>query len=468
MKVVIVNSRDLGGGAARSAFRLHQALRQIGVDSSMLVRSKKSEDPGAQAFKRDTSPASRQALEAWKELTREQIDENRSGIGDAFFTLPVPGYDLARHELIQTADIINLHWVSTVVSPETLKSLLRLGKPIVWTLHDQRPFTGGCHFSFGCKGYERDCADCPQLRDHSAGLTEQTLDWQRRVGGIEQICPVCPSHWMAECARRSRVFNKCRIEVIPNSLETDIFRPRSRKEARESLGLDPDGFWFLFGAHGIADQRKGFGTLIEAAQKCMANASFRARLEQGKIRFVGFGGGEHPPDFGGVPVTNIGFINSDEQLASVYAASDLFLCPTLEDNLPNTILEALSCGTPVLASRVGGVPDLVRDAVNGRMFAPRDSDALSRLMLELSENPAPLEQFSKAARADVEARFPLQVQAKAYADLFADLLQSKPLGAPRILPSSAKLSLLPAQWTCHHPVGVAWLRCKLRLGALLK
>ncbi|MEJ0000267.1 MAG: glycosyltransferase [Verrucomicrobiota bacterium] len=238
-------------------WRLHDELRRAGNRSQMLTLFKVSDDTDVHPVEGESDDAAKSALAHWADLSEQFIRHNRSPVTDCFFSLPVPGYDLALHPAVQAADVIHLHWVAGLLSPQAIARLQRLGKPLVWTLHDQRAFTGGCHFSFGCKKYEDSCADCPQLGPKapclSSGILAESLQWINPAG----VTVATPSRWMAACASLSTLFRHARINLIPNGVDAATFRPRNRAAARESLGLDPKAFYFLFGTDSIQDRRKG-------------------------------------------------------------------------------------------------------------------------------------------------------------------------------------------------------------------
>lgn len=416
MRIAILNTFDIYGGAARSMWRLHKGLRAIGLESTVLCLRKNSTDPHTEVLPLENRPDSQRALQEWGKW-QQMVNANLAKQHCTFFSLPVPGYDVAQHPVVQGADILHLHWVSGMLSPESVAALQALGKPIVWTLHDQRPFTGGCHFSDGCRRFQTDCAECPQLKPDFNHLAEFNLNNRAAAVDASAITVVTPSRWLGECARSSRFFGKSRVEVIPYGLETDIFRKIDKAAALETLGLKSGPMSFLFGADNILEPRKGVQTLVQAIQICAKNSKFAAAIQLGKVRFLSFGlNGEALRNLPGFK--NLGRISGDEKMAAVYSAADVFLCPTLEDNLPNTILESMACGTPAIASKVGGVPDMITEGKDGWMFAAGDAKALAKRILEALQQPGNLAAMGAAARKTIEANFGLELQAKRYLELY--------------------------------------------------
>lgn len=450
MRIVHLSSSDVEGGAARAAWRLHQALLRAGEDSLMLVRRKTSGAPTVHA-----APGKQDEACLWGYILQNRcVDRNRTPRSNTWFSLGWPGQDLSQHPLVREADILNLHWVSGFQSPVSLARLQGLGKPLVWTLHDQRAFTGGCHFSAGCDGYRRDCAVCPQLASDPCGLPAANLGVQRALWPPGAFTLVCPSRWMAGCARQSALFSTARIEVIPNGIEPEIFRDLPPEEARAALGLPPDGFNLLFGSDYGGERRKGWSELAAALEVCARAPLGRRLLQEGRLRLMCFGRPDERVGQLPIPVRSFGLVNSDETLNRLYAAADLFLMPSTEDNLPNTVLEALGAGTPVAAFKIGGVPDMVVEGETGGMAATVDPAELGRVILSLLSEPARLQQMRPRCRARVLEHFTAERQAGRYRALYRELLdralQARNAGSAVPPPAAAPSSLDPL------------LRCLLR------
>jgi len=222
-------------------------------------------------------------------IQQNHIDKQRTPISNTYFSLGYPGCDLSGHPLVKSADIIHLHWVSGFQSAFSIARLHALGKRLVWTLHDQRPFTGGCHFSAGCAGYRERCASCPQLKERPVRLPQANLADMRAILPLKRLTVVAPSRWLADCARQSTLFRKARIETIAYGVETDVFTPTPRGEARRKLELDPQKTYLLFGADYGSEIRKGFGPMIEALVHCLSEPVFKQRVQRGEIMILCFG-----------------------------------------------------------------------------------------------------------------------------------------------------------------------------------
>ena len=419
MRIVHISTHDIVGGAARAAFRLHKALLAAGEVSSMIVNWKESDlDSVHQATWPNNAPSLLGHL-----VQSHHLDRNRTPLSNTWFSLGWPGHDLSRHPVVGRADILHLHWVSAYQSPPTLASLLALGKPVVWTLHDQRAFTGGCHYSAGCTNYETSCTACPQLASDPFGVPAANLADQIELLPGTKITVIGLSRWMAECARRSALFRDAQIELIPNSVETDIFHPQDKPQAKSKLGWPAQALCLLFGADQGNERRKGFRELMAALKLCAADVSFAQRIRAKRICCFYFG---HPsPELNDapVPVQSLGHIGSDTEIARVYAAADLFLLPSLEDNLPNTVLESMSCGTPVAAFHAGGVPDLVIEGLTGRLAPTGDVREFSRIILSLAADPNQLQALGRSCRRHAEDNFTPGRQAQKCRELYRDLLR---------------------------------------------
>lgn len=422
MKILQISTCDINGGAARAAYRLHRGLREIGQDCRMLVRHKESQDDSVflvDAKERPENPNEDFFLSAI--IQPYYIDSNQTELSNTLFSLSYPGYDLSGLPVVQSADIINLHWVAQYQSLVTLHRLFSLGKPVVWTLHDQWAFTGGCHYSAGCEKYQSDCVECPQMEDDPFNLPAAILKDKLEIFKNADLTIVTPSRWMALCARKSKLFKGLKIEVIPNSLETDIYTPLPKPEAKEEIGISPQGITMLFGAIDGSEKRKGFFELVKAIKFCLNEDVFQKLLQDDKIRLVCFGRPSEELESIGIPFVALGPLDSDEKIRSAYSAADIFLLPSLEDNLPNTILESMSCGTPVVAFDVGGLPDMVTNGVTGQLVPLSDTRKMGETIIDLIRKPDLRKSMGKEGRKRAEKEYSLSVQAGHYSDLYKEL-----------------------------------------------
>jgi glycosyltransferase involved in cell wall biosynthesis len=434
MRIALISTTEGEGGAARAARRLHRALRAAGVESSLLVGRKTSSDPGVI----EVPPTGIPGAPFWPLLQQYLIDTNRAGPWNTHFSLGLPGTQLDRHPAVREADIIHLHWVAGFLSAADVARLLALGKPVVWTMHDERGFTGGCHYTFECDGFASGCQACPQLRQDPQHLPAALLADARTLWLPDALTIVTPSRWMANQVRRSALFRSARMETIAYGLETDLFRPLPRAGARATLGIAPDTLALLFGADFGVERRKGFRELVAALQLCLRDDAFRRRCDERRVTLLCFG---HPgEELKSLPMTvqALGYVRDDGALARIYAASDLFLLPSLADNLPCTMLEALSCGTPVVAFATGGIPEGLEDGATGRLAPTGDVGQFARAILDLAADETTRGRMSLAARAVAESRFSLEVVAAQHLRLY-EQLRTQPR-KPAVSPGDALCS----------------------------
>jgi len=323
--------------------------------------------------------------------------------------------DLIRE--VHEADIINLHWVAGAM--DCLNAGLALkDKPIVWTLHDMNPFTGGCHYAGACLKYKTSCGACPQLgSDNTDDLSQQV--WKQKFTACQNlnINVVAPSRWLGRCAGESALFSRFPVNVIPYGFPLDIFKPYPKMQIRKASKISETAKLILFGADSVANQRKGFAYLLEALNKFPLKSGHEYIL-------VTFGslpqGIKITSEY---PVLNTGSIADEKQLALIYSAADVFVLPSLEDNLPNTVIEAMSCGLPVVGFNIGGMPDMVEHEKTGYLAKPRDIAGLTEginWVISSYENGV---NFPERCREKVEKNYALDIQAKTYNDLYHRLLQ---------------------------------------------
>ena len=425
LKVVHISTFDIQGGAARAAYRLHTGLRRLGLDSSMLVRYRTvSDNSVVSVVDPSTANLPREAFLLEQVIQQQYMNTHRSDFGNTVFSLPYPGYDLSAISYVQTADVIHLHWVAYYQSPVTIHKLLATGKPVVWTLHDQWPFTGGCHYTAGCLKYRQNCEACPQLTEDLDELPAAILRDKEFFLRDGNLTVVAPSQWMAACAAESRFFEGRRIEVIPYSLDSNAFHPLPKSEAKNKLGLQGNTVTLLFGAHDGGEKRKGFHVLRAAMQQCLNNPGFQQLLATDRLRILCFGRSSDALATMAIPTLALGQVDSDEELCTAYSAADLFLLPSLEDNLPNTLLEAMSCGTPVIASDVGGIAELVTHGVTGYLTPAGDAQQLGEGILAAISDPDRLAAMGQEGRHRIEQGYGLEIQAGRYLDLYRDLGQA--------------------------------------------
>lgn len=423
MKVTHLSTYHLAGGAAIAATRLHRALLRAGVDSTLVVEQANRPEPGvigvAEGFFGQKWATARFALDRLSFLPYEKNKSVRF-----HFSPATVGLDLSQHPAVQQADILHLHWTNFgFLSLVGLRNLVRLGKPIVWTLHDQWAFTGGCHFSRGCTRYLTACGQCPYLRKSDPNdLSARVFSRKAAILTPEtNLHLVAPSKWMAEEARESRLLEWFPVTTIPNTIDQTVFRPIDRTAALQRFGLtDSDRPRLLFGSFNITDPRKGFAHFADAL-KLLRQQHPMAAADRQEPEILIFGkGGEGLSDLP-YPVRTLGVLSNDADIVAAYNAADAMVVPSLEDNLPNTIVEALSCGTPVVAFKTGGIPEMVRTFKTGYLADVSDTPKLMNGLAFILSHPNPAD-LRQQARLSAEKLFGEREIAQKHLTLYAELV----------------------------------------------
>ena len=300
-----------------------------------------------------------------------------------------------------------------------IETLTKFFQPLVWTLHDMWAFTGGCSYVAGCSRFEGQCGQCPML----GGKEENDLSrriWQRKkqAWGDINLTIVTPSRWMKSCVQRSSLLGRYAVECIPNGINTDVFRPEDQEKARQELGLPIHCHLVLFGATAAdSDPRKGFDLLVRAL------ASMPREVAGKPVVAAVFGNKApvHIPNLE-MPLRSLGLVKGDDQLRLVYSAADVFAASSREDNLPNTVIESLSCGTPVVAFDIGGMPDMINSGRTGQLVPAFDTASFGiALAAELGADRATRR---ATCRKSVLERFDVVHQAEAYRRIYERVRQT--------------------------------------------
>lgn len=412
MRVALLNTFDRQGGAAIATYRLHAGLRAMGADSRMLVQVKDTDDPavfGPPSHWRKAFAALRPTLdrmETWPYRNR------RSGL---FFPAWLPDNIVPRLTAIDP-DVVHLFWLGGGFV--RIETLARIQRPIVWTLHDMWPFTGGCHYDEDCGRFRAACGSCPMLGSHRESDLSRRI-WQRKRDSWRNVpmTVVATSNWIADMARSSTLFGPKRIEVIPNGIDTAKYAPRDRAQARAGFNLPQDKRLILFSAvNATSDRRKGGQLLVQALHR-LAQSRWGANLE---LVVVGASGPEGVPDLG-IKAHYMGYLHDEASQIALYSAADAVVAPSMQENLSNTVMESLACGTPVVAFSVGGMPDMVDHRLNGYLATPFEPDDLAAGIMWLLEDEARHARLAEAARASAVERFALDAIAARYLALYRSM-----------------------------------------------
>ncbi len=436
MRIAVFSTESSGSGAARAMRRLVAGLAKRGHHVDLLLPADGRAPASAIQFHpEDDAP---DALELSRFVEDYYIPRRRSPLSDTLFSAQSRGYDLGSFDWLRSYDVLNLHWVQNFLNPEAITRLVDLGRPVVFTLHDMAPFTGGCHYTAGCDGYAHSCAPCPQLNDDACELPRGLLAVKRQAYARPHVAAVAPSRWLAGAAARSGVFAADSVHHLWNSVETDLFRPLDPADARAALGIDPDARTILFGAYHNSERRKGFRHLMAAIRRLRLRSEIRELVDAGKLKVLIFGQATPEMDEAGLPVVDLGYVVDDRKLVQAYSAATLVVLPSLEDNQPNILLEAMACATPVVSFAIGGMVDVIEDGVNGRLVPPFDVASLAQAIFDLLMDPAHAATLGAEARQEVVEHGALDVQARNYEALFEKMASS--VGrAPVAAPSPAQL-----------------------------
>jgi glycosyltransferase involved in cell wall biosynthesis len=317
---------------------------------------------------------------------------------------------------IPYGDVLQLHWISEFLDYTAFFSWLPKNVPLVWTLHDMTSFTGGCAYDLGCGRFLQKCGLCPQLGSKRESDLSQEI-WRRKQRLYSHLEParahiVTPSRWMAEKVASSPLLSRFGRSVIPNGLDLEIFQPRNPRSVRELSGIPPDAKVILFLADDVSEGRKGYHILMETLNG----------IPRDKKIFLLSAGGGYPPDIPQFPHLHFGNIVNDRVLSFIYSAADMFVSPSLMDNLPNTIMESMACGTPIVAFEAGGIPDLVRPGVNGLLARVGDAADLREAILHLLGSEATRAEMSANCRRIATEEYGLTLQARRYQQLYEGML----------------------------------------------
>jgi glycosyltransferase involved in cell wall biosynthesis len=412
MRVVFLNTSDSGGGAARAAVRLLHGVREAGVDAQMIVQRKLTDDNAV------VGPGGRFG----NDLTAIRTHLDCAPLGlypkrNRFIFSPAFLPEKLQHKVDLTKpDIIHLHWLGEGFL--RLESLARFEQPLVWTLHDSWAFTGGCHIPFDCINYREKCGYCPALgSSRQRDLSRWVWRRKERIFRKLNLTVVAPSSWLARCAKSSPLLHRFPIEVIPNGLDLGRFRPLDKLLARQIFGLPQDKKLILFGAMSCtSDKNKGFHLLQPAMQKLVAKGW------KNNVELVVFGSTEpaNAPDFG-LKTHYLGRMHDDTSIALLYSAADLFVAPSIQENLSNTVMEAMACGTPCVAFDIGGMPDLIEHEHNGYLAHPFEAEDLAEGIAWGLADEERSHALSSRCREKV-AQFSLGRVAGRYIDLYKKLL----------------------------------------------
>lgn len=371
MNILIISTSDIHGGAAIAAYRLMGALQNSGENVKMLVRDKRSDNQnvilvGGEYKNKWNFYWERGRIFLKNRLARENLFD---------VSIANTGVSITEHPEFKKADVIHLHWINQgMLSIDEIGKIVASGKKVVWTMHDMWAFTGICHHAGKCKNYKKSCGSCPYLVSASQNdLSHQVFLKKQATYKNGKITFVACSNWLRELAQESALAREHRVVTIPNPIDTSLYYPKDKTQARKKLNLPDDKKIVLFAAVKASDPRKGIDYLVKAEQLMAQHPN--------DILFViaGSGSGEIEKRFS-LPVCSLGFIPS-EKMCDVYNAADVFVTSSLQENLPNTIMETMACGTPCVGFDIGGIPEMISHGKNGYVAAYKSAEDLAHGLL---------------------------------------------------------------------------------------
>ena len=401
MKVVHINTYD-SGGAGIAAIRLHCSLLKYGIESSFLSLFS-SETVFPMKYQHQYSNWERGVEYArikWRVDSNaesiEKINEQCQKRNLEVATLPDTNFDITAQRIYKEADIINLHWTSGYLNHSSFWK--KNTKPVVWTLHDINPFSGIYHYP------EDEARNRKVLGELDLSVKKKKKEFYQQ----SEIDVVCLSKWLMDISVSSEMFQTFSHHYIPNSVDTTIFRIQQKEECKERLGLPRDKKICLFVGQDVANYRKGYDLLLKALLQLQGLDAIQA-VAVGKV-----------PQEKDKNIIYLGGIHNESKMAEVYAAADVFVMPSREDNLPNVMLESLACGTPVICFPVGGMIDVIEDGINGYFCPEMTGESLGQTILKWLNNSSDF--VRQHIRDRAVALFSEEIQAKGYIDLYQKTL----------------------------------------------
>ena len=412
MRVLIINTSERIGGAAIAANRLMEALKNNGIKTKMLVRDKQTDQISVVELKKSW-------WKVWQFIwERVVIWQANHFKKHNLFAVDIAntGTNITALPEFTQADVIHLHWINQgMLSLTDIRRIIQSGKPIVWTMHDMWPFTGICHYAGDCDKYATQCHNCPQLYKGSRkDIAYRTFQKKKKLFEGAQITFVACSRWLESLAKKSDLIKGQTITNIPNAINTNLFKPRDKKQAREKCHLPQDKKLLLFGSVKITDKRKGIDYLVSACKQ-IASSYPDFSKELGVVVF-----GNQAEQYASLfpfPIYPMNYVSNEKELVDIYNAVDLYVTPSLQDNLPNTIVEAMACGIPCIGFNVGGIPQMI-DHLHNRYVAEYQSskDLANGIHWALTEGE--YESLSEEACRKAVSSYSESTIAKKYVEIY--------------------------------------------------
>ena len=410
MRVLIVNTSERTGGAAVAANRLMKALNNNGVKAKMLVRDKETDALTVVGLPKSPMLHWHFLWERFVIFCRLHFSRKH------LFEIDIAnaGSDITKLREFQEADVIHLHWINQgMLSLNGIRKVVQSGKPVVWTMHDVWPATAICHLTLGCHYFVNRCANCKYLPGGGGSNDLASRIWQKKqqMQADGNIYYVACSRWLESEAKSSALLKGQKITSIPNPIDTHLYKKGNKLEARQRLGLPLDKKLILFASQRVTNANKGMSYLIEACRQL-------GDLMKDLCEVVILGGhAEEVVEQLPMKAHPLGYVNDEQRVIDVYNAADVFVLPSLSENLPNTIMEAMACGVPCVAFRVGGIPEEIDHQKNGYVAVYRDAADLAKGIAWVLQE-ADYESLSQQAVHKVTQCYSQQNVALKYLDVY--------------------------------------------------
>ncbi|MCG9900452.1 MAG: glycosyltransferase [Hydrotalea sp.] len=423
MKILLVNAYDLGG-AAKACIRLHLGLIELNISSHLLFKESvyilnqssnfTQKIDFRQKIRFKINLLLKKYLNIQSKYDKASLFLGIRPKGLEMFSFPFSPYDLTQSKLYNDADIIHLHWVANFLDWNSF--FIKNKKPVIWTLHDENPFTGGEHYQEKFFGIDKNGNPIPRvyLKEEIHMESKILSEKKRAIKSISNLHIVCPSKWLLIKSKNSSLFKRFPHHLIQYGFPTNIYKLVSKVEARTKLSIPIDKIVLLFVADSISNKRKGFEFLLNALKRIEKSI-------MGNILLCSVGEGEFAENY--TNHLHFGRIDDEEIIALIYSAANFFIIPSLEDNLPNTMIESLLCGTPVVGFNIGGIPDVIEDGINGFLCEEISVDGLKKTIEKAVHNRHLINNKDIAIHA--KNKFDLKKQATAYSDLYKTVLQQQ-------------------------------------------
>lgn len=419
-KIAHVNTL-CSGGAARAVGRIHDGLVRIGCDSTIYTLRSESDRECIRMFHVPRDIKSR-LLYRWR-VVRIEHDYT------PYWTTRPDGMELFSDDRSQYADdvlrqmpecdLVHLHWIAGMVDYSSF--FAKVNRPIVWTLHDMNPFTGGCHYDMGCGRFRKECGQCPllgsQVQNDLSFAVRKRKAKAFSLFGAKKMHVVATSRWMESQVKASALFAGMPVSFIPLSLDTKVFTPCDGRAMKIALGIPEQALVMLFVADSIDNRRKGFVELMQAL----------ALLPREHDIFLLTLGGSRPKLEIGLRHLHLGYVKSDRLMAAIYSAADMFVIPSMQEAFGQTALEAMACGTPVVGFDAGGIPDMVRSGTTGLLAPVGDSKALAAAIAQLLDDAVLRERMASQCRIIAQNEYNLEIGGQRYIDLYTHILDREGL-----------------------------------------